>query len=102
MGELLPVANKDENGLMSKNNSVITSSAGNKCSKLSYKHKGSLRSTLIGMYEMNGKAYFCCIQFSFSLYGKNISIISSNILNDKIVKYIHTDSTLDIYIEMVI
>lgn len=48
---------------------------------------------------MSGKAYFCCIQFSFSTIGRNISIISSNSLNGKIVKYIHTDSTLDIYIE---
>lgn len=99
MGELLPVASTERNGLLRKENSIISCLGSNKCTKFSYEYKNLVRLVLIGMYQIAGKSNFISISLSKSQYGSNFEVISSKDLTNNLVKYLITDTTLDFYIE---
>lgn len=99
VGELLPVVSVNNNGLLSKNNSIIYYDTGNKVAKFSYEYDTLFKIELIGETQSAGRCYFTSISLSKSVYGENFEIISSRDFNNRIVKYLVTDSTLDFYIE---
>lgn len=98
VGELLPVANINEDGFLSKKNCIITNTGGNKYAKLSYTKSGSSFGVLLGMFEMDGKSDCIFISFSKTSINESFKITSTRNLSG-LCKYVYSDNTVDIYIK---
>lgn len=97
VGELLPVANQNQNGLLPKKHFIFSCSSSNNVAKLSFEHSGIFYFIMRGVVSIWGYHVLDIICSKRSNESKMYAI--TDLKNSTIIKYRMSDSLFEIYIE---